>query len=125
MIDPLNPPTDWPCNILKNIPAQNDPAFDILGLSDAERKVLRATWNIGKDPAMISRHTKIPRSSLPTIIKRLVARKLLRRIGSDRKHIVWRADIFRSIGNLEFFRIRFDGAYRDRRPRISSSTASL
>ncbi|MDP1625206.1 MAG: hypothetical protein Q8L64_05580 [bacterium] len=67
-------------------------AFDILGLSESERKILLLS-RVAKSMSAIARYSEIPRGSLPTIMKRLEGRHLVRRIGLGHKQELWKSDI--------------------------------
>ncbi len=70
-----------------DIPEQ---AVSLLGLTVYEKKILESITNMGKRVSTIARLTKIPRTSLLYVLKRLKARKLVRSIKQD-KQVYWKS----------------------------------
>jgi hypothetical protein len=76
-------------NFLKKL--QRD-AFDLLGLSEAERKVMIAT-RLSKTISGIAFQTKIPQTSILYMLKKLEKRGLVMRVGEGHKNVRWASNL--------------------------------
>ncbi|HEY0908065.1 MAG TPA: helix-turn-helix domain-containing protein [Candidatus Paceibacterota bacterium] len=95
-------------------PSVNDRCFDVLGLTQMERKIIIATWNNPRSTTAIARDLKVSRGNVHYALKRLCERGLLRRIkkrdlgmDSDKdaeRGGYWKSDIIRAVRSLQAFR---------------------
>jgi hypothetical protein len=88
-------------------PFLDDPGFDILGLSESERKILIAAWNIAKSLSNVSRLSGVPAGSLPYMLKKLEKRHLVRRFEPMGKAPYWRSDVPRAVRSLQGLASRY------------------
>jgi len=73
----------------------SDEIFNILGLSEPEKRVIQATSKMARSASSISRAAKVPRSTLPYMLAKLERRHLLTSMGTGRKKVTWKSDMRR------------------------------
>ncbi len=80
-----------------------DQTMDMMGLTDAERAIITATSQYARSISQISRKTKVPRSSLLYILRKLQERSLVRAVRHENgKWTKWVSTIDKTIRHLNY-----------------------
>lgn len=80
-------------------PSSRARAFDVIGLTLKERSVVQAISKMAMTVSMISRHTKIPRTSILYVLKKLKNRQLVYEV-RYRKQVLWRSNLHKPLQQL-------------------------
>lgn len=64
-----------------------------LGLNENQVKILHTLEGMAKNEAQISRHTKLPKTTVAYALKNLYARKFLRRIIRENGRSAWKSEL--------------------------------
>jgi len=83
-------------------PAVNDDfdIYNVLGFTVAERKVMLTLTKMAKSVAMISRHSQVPTMTVVYCLKKLEARKLVRKIRNE-KRVAWKSNLPRIVRHFK------------------------
>lgn len=82
-----------------------------LGLSENQVKILKTLEDMAKNEAQISRHTKLPKTTVAYILKTLYARKFLRRIIEKNKRSRWKSELPKILRYFRNYPIRSAPTY--------------